>query len=150
MLSTILFTQANRQITMTISHDVIMKTFNITTSLVGKLYNDFTEHVDVLATLNDLDVEATTKTGEALVKELSDQVLKRESIKVCLRYLHRSITALNTHLDELHTELQQHTRRYFRFLRRPQTESVMMRVRSEFDTMKKRLEMLIKLLQTTP
>lgn len=150
MLSSMIIAGANRQLTMVISHEMIMKTINVTTALVSNLLTASHSNNDVKKVLQELDIEATTKTGEALVRELSKKVLERESIKVCLRYLHKSIKHLNFHLENLDTELREYEERYLKWFRYPTVDTHIVEIQQEYGIMQQRLNMLIKLLQTHP
>lgn len=146
--SALVFYGANRCLTMAVTHEMLIKTFNLTTQLIRTLITSSeTDHPTVATTLQDMDIEATTRTGEALIKELSQQTLERESIKVALRYLHRSIENLNKHLDALHKEIKDYSERWFRWARTPQTSDKMAKIQKEYNTMQSRLDMLIRLLQ---
>lgn len=148
MISTVL--AANRKITMQVSHTLIQQTFHITTTLVSRLLAHPGTKSDVRNSIEHLDIEATIRTGEALVRELTNTTLERESIRVSLRYLHRSIEQLNQYLQDLEDELTRFSNLWFQWLRSQDTASHMEHIKVEFDLMQQRLDMLIRLLQTIP
>ena len=150
LLPAILFSETGRRITMKVSQDVIMRTFHETTMLVSKIIVHSNNHKDALNVFDELDIEATMKMGEALVQELSKKVLTRESVRVCLRYLYRAISDLKERLQGLNTELNEFSKRYFQHFRYPVVEPHIKNIKKSFEVMTNRLEMLIKILQTTP
>lgn len=133
---------------MAISHEMIIKTINITTALLSRLLNGPNIHSDVTKTILKLDIEATTRTAEALIQELGNDMLKRKSIKVCLRYLHKSIDELNTELQKIHSALEVYANSYFQWFRTPNIDLTLQKAICKFGTLQQRLNMLIKLLQT--
>lgn len=134
---------------MCVSHTLIQQTFHLTATLVSRVLTHPRTRSDLRSFIETLDVEATVQIGEALIQELSQMTLDRESVRVSLRYLHRSIEQLNQYLRDLEEELTRFRHAWFQWFRTPDTMPHMERIASEFKTLQQRLDMLIRLLQTT-
>jgi hypothetical protein len=70
-------------------------------------------HIKINEVIEEHDLIAKLQIIEALMKDMGEENIQKESIKLALNNLHKTVESINTNLSQIESIIEYHKQKYF-------------------------------------
>jgi len=93
------------------THNLITKSINHTFNMLSNFMSY--HHIKINEVIEEHDLIAKLQIIEALMKDMGEENIQKESIKLALNNLHKTVESINTNLSQIESIIEYHKQKYF-------------------------------------